>query len=433
MHAVSVFYELLLIVLSVLTIWCIQVLTIRYYFAKVFYHIDKRRLGIFIVSFLVSVFYVYATIHGYSVLASIIFWCMIVFELNKSCTIRFQACILSAGIVSFNLIIIRNLVLSAMTVIFKQNFQTILSMSSLHQAFIVFLCSFFSLILFFIGQYIDPETQSESRRKSPEISSATLFGITLFNVYLLFCTLMAEIGLIVPEALLFYVGSNVWLLIIGLVLLAYESQNYRNRKSKIDSEHFNEQLKRQIQYYQSYKDYTESLRNFRYDYKQKMTTVTHLMAENRMEEARKLILSINDDMSSKIDVHQEYSNDVLMDALLQDVANRCKDEQITFKAKLYIPKGVNLDEKGFCHVFTILCETGIENNLEINDNRKLNISTMLKGSWLNITMVYPKGEERSLAIIGQEIQNSGGFLNVEIEDEMQNIFIHLPILKEKFT
>ncbi|MEG0377111.1 MAG: hypothetical protein RR614_01390, partial [Eubacterium sp.] len=217
---------------------------------------------------------------------------------------------------------------------------------------------------------------------------------------------------------------------MGLVLLAYEGQNAKNRKQKNHLNRFNEQLKRQLQYYQSYKDYTESLRDFKYDYKKMMASVTALMSDDKMDEARQLILSINDEMNKKIEVHKQYSNCILMDALLQDVANRCKAQNITFEAKLYIPKTIKIDEKTFCHILIILCEEGMKSaNTDRVEERKLTIKSAVKGNWLTIKMTCPKSKELFFDLLYDEIQKNEGILKREIDEEGKcwRVSIHLPI------
>ncbi len=112
-----------------------------------------------------------------------------------------------------------------------------------------------------------------------------------------------------------------------------------------------EQLSRQMRHYQAYRKFTESYRIFRHDYKNMMTSVKVLMNNNEYEKAARMLDDIQDTMQREVLIHKTYSDNILLDAILQDAANACGEKSIRFSAHALLPKDVRMSELDIVRIF----------------------------------------------------------------------------------
>ena len=153
-------------------------------------------------------------------------------------------------------------------------------------------------------------------------------------------------------------------------------------KSELKNQHA--QLTRQLAHYRSYEEYTNSIRVFRHNYKKMMGSVNVLLNNGNIEKAQELIRMINDKMGSEIEVHKQYSNNYILDALLQDTANRCKNIDSNFEATIYIPKNYNIKDMILVEIGTNILDNAIEAISQVEDYRKrfFKIESNTKDGWI---------------------------------------------------
>lgn len=181
--------------------------------------------------------------------------------------------------------------------------------------------------------------------------------------------------------------TSVLMFVIYYIIMYYGVKISYLLEYEITSRQFEAQLKRQILHYNSYKKYTRNLRNFRHKYKEMMGSISYLLSNDQIEEARSLISKINDDMHYNLGVHKEYSNNELVDAILQDVSNMCQGYHINFDARGYIPNGLSITDLDLCRIFTSISNNAMEASEEIvnEEDRFFNINSTTKNNWLTIT------------------------------------------------
>jgi len=141
------------------------------------------------------------------------------------------------------------------------------------------------------------------------------------------------------------------------VLLEYEL--YTNQ--------LQDQLERQIQHYRSYKNFTKNFQAFKHDYKNLMSTVKTLLKNNENQKATDLIDEIHDTMQRRAMTHKTYSENVLLDAILQDIANVCEEKNIRFSAILHIPEKMVLSDLDVVRVFSNVLNNAIEACCKVSD------------------------------------------------------------------
>ena len=131
-------------------------------------------------------------------------------------------------------------------------------------------------------------------------------------------------------------------------------------ESKMRALFLEEQLDRQLQHYRSYQKHTESFRVFKHDYKNMMASVKVLIAEKDFDRANLLLNKMQDIMSSNVRLNKDYSNNLLLDAILYDAANLCEEYSIKFSASVYMDTHVEMDDLDLVRVFSNLIDNAIE-------------------------------------------------------------------------
>lgn len=203
-----------------------------------------------------------------------------------------------------------------------------------------------------------------------------------------------------------------------------------------------EQLSRQMRHYQSYHRFTESYRAFRHDYKNMMTSVKTLLCNQEYEQAARMLDSIHDTMQKDIQIHKTYSNNILLDAILQDAANTCEEKGIRFSAVAHLPESISLGELDIVRVFANVIDNAIEACDKISDSERfieitsggnqdwalievsnsINGELLLKDDELKTTKDSTAFHGLGLRIIRQTIEGIGGRMLIE-PNQKKRIFI----------
>lgn len=216
-------------------------------------------------------------------------------------------------------------------------------------------------------------------------------------------------------------------------IIEYESQT-RMLKKQIDM---------QINQYHAYQEYTENFREFRHDYKKMLSTVNALLRQNKTEEAINILDKISVDMSTKVDSHVRYSNQPIIDAIMQDYANQCKKLAISFNCVLYWDDKVPADELDLVRLFTNLMTNAVEASKRITEDRFIIVTSEMKDNWLNIEITnkfdgivnegFRTKKEDSyfhgmgLGIVEETVTKIGGIVMYDISQDIFKVYLHLPI------
>ncbi|MEG6523439.1 sensor histidine kinase [Desulfotomaculum sp. 1211_IL3151] len=237
-----------------------------------------------------------------------------------------------------------------------------------------------------------------------------------------------------------YLGACVigklWLMFVfNHTSKATESLEYELHTRKLQ-----EQLSRQMRHYQSYQKYTESFRVFRHDYVKLMTSVKILMRNQDFEKAARMLDEIHDTMQRDVLVHKTYSDNIILDAILQDEANSCEEKGIRFSAVTHLPENI-MKELDIVRVFSNIIDNAIDacNKLSGPD-RYIEITSDANEDWITIevsnsfngdlNMVNDMPETTKedkdfhglgLRIVTETIEGLGGLVFIE-PDQIKKIF-----------
>ncbi|PWJ48937.1 sensor histidine kinase [Faecalicatena contorta] len=160
--------------------------------------------------------------------------------------------------------------------------------------------------------------------------------------------------------------SKVWLMFV----LSHTSRVSELLEYELHTHKLQEQLSRQVQHYQSYRKFTESYRMFRHDYEKLMTSVKTLLRNRKYEKAIRILDDIHDTMQRDVLVHKTYSDNILLDSILQDAANACEEKDIRFSVHVHLPESVSMTELDIVHVFSNIVDNAIEASDKVSDQER---------------------------------------------------------------
>lgn len=217
---------------------------------------------------------------------------------------------------------------------------------------------------------------------------------------------------------------------------------------KLRAEILEEQFNRQLLHYKSYQKYTESFGKFKHDYKSLMTTLKTLIRAGENDRAIDLINDIYEDMNKNVQVHKRYSEDVVLDAILQDLANICEEGKIRFTFRVFSPKNTKLTLIDSIRVMSNITNNAIEACLKVPEEGRfidvfcadysrwvmLEVSNSYDGQ-VNVSngkLTTTKSDKYThgfgLNIVKGIVEGLGGFVLYDIDSKKKvfKIKIHIP-------
>lgn len=247
--------------------------------------------------------------------------------------------------------------------------------------------------------------------------------------------------------------GNLLLTLGMLVYAVYESiQSTKLLEYQWRTKALEEQFEQQMRHYKSYQKYTENFQTFKHDYKSMMVSLKALIRAQEHEQAIQLIDDLYDDMQKRSIVHKKYSDHVVLDAMLQDVANMCEEKEIRFLFNVFAPRNTGLSMPDAIRIFSNIANNAIEACEKVPaSGRFIKISSRNDPQWVTLEavnayngqthsehgeLITTKTEKEShglgLGIVKQIAQNLGGFAiwDTDAEDKTFRIRVHIPRLSQ---
>lgn len=246
-----------------------------------------------------------------------------------------------------------------------------------------------------------------------------------------------------------YLISCIGAKIEFMFIVRYTAQVSALLKYERYTRKYKKQLDSQLRHYRSYQQYTESFKLFMHDYKHMMGSIRTLLRENENEKAIELVNTMHDTMQDIIQIHKTYSDNLLLDAVLQDVANECQEKHIRFSARLHFPDSIPLNDLDTIRVFSNIFTNVIEANLEVPEaERFLEIKSGGDKKWLVIEVTNAFNGEinirnnrflttkrdkenhgMGLHIIKETIERVNGLVIVDANKEIRrfSLMLHIPL------
>ncbi len=204
------------------------------------------------------------------------------------------------------------------------------------------------------------------------------------------------------------------------------------------------QLQRQVVHYQQYTKYISSLRAFKHDYKRMAETARHLVDIGSQEKALRLLSQMNEEMERSLQ-YVQYSNHVVVDAILQECANRCKEKGFSFSAVVNLPESLGLNDLELCRIFGNLVDNAYEACEQVQEGKRfIRIESGISGDWVTVKLSnsfagpiqmtdgIPKTRksdqpEHGIGLVSakQIVESTGGFLQIDIDSDRRIFVVNL--------
>lgn len=266
-------------------------------------------------------------------------------------------------------------------------------------------------------------------------------SMCLLLAYLLLETYVYYYNFPLTWTLLFHMITSLVAQASFYVVLWYSVDISSYIEYELKTRQMEKQLQRQVVHYQQYTNYVSSLRAFKHDYKRMAETARHLVNIGAQEKALRLLSQMNEEMENSLRYIQ-YSNHVVVDAILQECANRCKENNISFAAVVNLPDSLGLSDLELCRIFGNLIDNAYEACEQMPDGKRfINIESGISGDWVTVKLsnsfsgmiqlvdglpVTQKNDQNEhgigLASTKQIVESTGGFMQIEI-DQQRHIFL----------
>lgn len=246
------------------------------------------------------------------------------------------------------------------------------------------------------------------------------------------------------------IALTACILTIGMLIYStYQSiRSTEILEYQLKAQMLEEQFNRQLLHYKSYQRYTDSFLKFKHDNKSLMTTLKSILRAGEIDKAIDLIDDIYDDMNKKVQVHKKYSDSVVLDAILQDLANICEEEKIHFTSKAFSPKNTKLTLIDTVRVISNITNNAVEACLKtpaserfidilcVNDTQwamlqirnSYNGDVILKNGKLITAKTNKNVHGFGLSIVKDIVEGIGGFVTYDIDSKKKifQIRVHIP-------
>lgn len=230
--------------------------------------------------------------------------------------------------------------------------------------------------------------------------------------------------------------------IIYFLLRLFTANSSYFSSFKMRSDLLSKQLTNQIEHYKSYEERMRLFNQFKHDNQKVLASITQLMHLKEYDAIEQILKSYDQEFNRLFE-RQTYSNNLILDALLNDYANRFEKIGTKFSARTYI-KLNQLEELDLIKLFYNILENAHEALLEVDTSlRSIEINSEIVKSYLKITFVNTtiqttiplnktiKADKENhgfgLSIIKDIIEKQEGFFNNFILLENNIPYYHLEI------
>lgn len=120
------------------------------------------------------------------------------------------------------------------------------------------------------------------------------------------------------------------------------------------------QLEYQKDNYLKRERYSKILQMYNHDFKSILNNVNKLIENNKINEARDILSNIDSEINIIIEENKKYSNRLIVDIILNELAEKCRESNIKFLAECYIPENLNLKDLEISRIFSNIANNAYE-------------------------------------------------------------------------
>ena len=191
--------------------------------------------------------------------------------------------------------------------------------------------------------------------------------------------------------------------IIGLCyyfLLFTQIQQIKFKEVELNNKLISLQLEHQEELYKKRDHYAEILRMYNHDFKSVLTNVSYFLDQGDIQKAKEILKTIDSDIKVIITENQSYSNRLIVDVILNSLAEKCKQANIEFNAECLIPEHLSLTDLSLSRIFGNLANNAYEACIkqDQHDERKITFKSYIKDDFF---IIYTQNSFNGEIIIEQ--------------------------------
>lgn len=181
--------------------------------------------------------------------------------------------------------------------------------------------------------------------------------------------------------------TSLSLEIIYFLLRLFTASSSYFSSYKLHTELLSKQLSSQIEHYKTYEEQMKNFAKFKHDYDKVFSSITNLLALKNYEAIEKILSDYSDELQLMMISHKNYSNNLILDALLNDYTKRFTRIQTEFVSNTYIKFGSMTDLK-LIKLFYNILENAYEALLKVEaSHRTMEIKSEILDNYLKISFV----------------------------------------------
>lgn len=293
------------------------------------------------------------------------------------------------------------------------------------------LCSL--AMLFYVARHSRDEADLLFRySRQGWLSTLTMY---ILLIYLLMETYVYRLTYETFNSLSFHLLTSGLALAGFYLIFIYAAHMSKFIEYQVETRYMELQLKRQLQHYEQYTRYVSELREFRHDYHRMKESVRNLLESGDTQQALALLGQMEQCESTASDT--QYSNNVIIDAILRECAILCKKNDIDYHAQVTVPAQTGLSDLDLCRIFGNLVDNAVEACMRMEDGaRFIDIKSTVSGNWLTVEFLnsfsgeltivngLPKTIKKDrmrhglgLRSVQRIVEATGGFIRIQTSPE----------------
>ena len=178
----------------------------------------------------------------------------------------------------------------------------------------------------------------------------------------------------------------------GIIALCYyfllftQIQQIKFKEVELNNKLISLQLEHQEELYKKRDHYAEILRTYNHDFKSVLTNVSYFLDQGDIQTAKEILKTIDSDIKVIITENQSYSNRLIVDVILNSLAEKCKQANIEFNAECLIPEHLSLTDLSLSRIFGNLANNAYEACIkqDQHDERKITFKSYIKDDFFII-------------------------------------------------
>ncbi|WWU66672.1 GHKL domain-containing protein (plasmid) [Clostridium baratii] len=268
----------------------------------------------------------------------------------------------------FYLVITRDFVVGMLSLLFNQSMYKIVQSPT----FYIFSFSISRLITLLISFKIDKIYDLSTRRKLLNNENSLKFMNMLKSTLVL---------LLLNSTYTYYYSSDVKSLSIIIIMLINRliiiccfyfiinmQVKYINwQETELSNNLISKQLEYQKALYKKRDYYSKLIKMYNHDFKSILKNTLCFLEIGKINEAKNMLSNFDSNLTHIIDENKSYSNNLIVDIILNELSSKCKEHEIQLSAECYIPKNFKLTDLELSRIFSNLANNAYEACLNLND------------------------------------------------------------------